>query len=153
MAAFQEHTMAQQPATISAGKETEVALACRLRHRVGRRGPSPTAGEVEIENVSRDVVEIEVTMHPLQYLRLEITNALGDPVPAAPYGHLFSPREAPTLLRLAPGEKYTHPVSLLGTVAEEKQSAGTYTVQAIYEYNGLRAVSQPLKVQVSANGG
>ena len=144
--------MTPQPTTTASAKKHAVGLACRLRHRLGRRRPSPAAGEVEIENISRDVVEIEVTMHPLQHLRLEVTNALGHPVPAAPYGHLFSPREAPSLLRLAPGEKYTHPVSLLGTIPEEQQSPGTYTVRAVYEHNGVEAVSQPLQVHISAKG-
>ena len=107
---------------------------------------------MELKNISRDVVEIEVTMHPLQHLRMDITNALGDPVPAAPYGHIFSPREAPYVLRLAPGEKYTHPVSLLGTIPEEQHSPGGYTVRAVYEYNGLEAVSQPLQVHIPATG-
>jgi hypothetical protein len=105
---------------------------------------------VEIENVSADVVEIAVTMHPLQYLHLVITDAAGNLVPAAPYGNIFSPRETPYLFRLAPGEKYTHNVSLLGTIPEEQQSPGLYLVRAIYEYNGLRAVSEPLHVQLPA---
>lgn len=144
--------MGQQTAKTSAPKETRAALVCRLRHRLGRRESSPTAGEVEIENVSSDAIEMEVTMHPLQYLNLVITDAAGDLVSAAPYGNIFSPREIPYLLRLAPGEKYTHNVSLLGTVAEENQLAGTYTVHAVYEYNGLRAVSEPLQVQLPAKG-
>jgi hypothetical protein len=107
---------------------------------------------VEIENVSPDVIEIEVTMHPLQYLNLVIRDGTGNPVFAAPYGHIFSPREVPYVLRLMPGEKYTHNVSLLGTVPEEKQLSGTYTVQAVYEYNGLRAVSESLQMQLAAKG-
>jgi hypothetical protein len=107
---------------------------------------------VEIENVSADVIEIEVTMHPLQYLNLVIRDGAGNPVPAAPYGHIFSPRETSYILRLLPGEKYTHNVSLLGTVPEGNQLPGTYTVHAVYEYNGLKAVSEPLQVEVPAKG-
>jgi hypothetical protein len=123
-----------------------------LRRREGRRGVSPTAGEVEIENVSPNVVEIKGTMHPLQYLNLVILDERGRPVPAAPYGNLFSPRERPYVLRLAPGESYTHNVSLLGTIAPDKQVPGTYTVQAVYEYEGMEAVSEPLCVQIPAPG-
>jgi hypothetical protein len=144
--------MNEQTAKTAAPSETGAALACRLRHRPGRRGPSPTAGEVEIENVSLDTLEIEVTMHPLQYLDLVITDAAGDLAPAPPYGHLFSPRETPYLFRLARGEKYTHHVSLLGNIPEEQQVPGTYSVYAVYAYNGLRAVSAPLRVQLPAKG-
>jgi hypothetical protein len=110
-------------------------------------------GEVEIENISPDVIEIEVTMHPLQYLDLVITDAAGDLVPAPPYGNKFSPRETPYLFRLAPGEKYVHNVSLLGNIPEDKLLSGTYTVRATYEWNGLRAVSEPLQVQLPAKAG
>jgi hypothetical protein len=146
-------TTGEQTATTAVSTETGAVLACRLRLRVGRHGSSPSAGEVEIENVSPDVIEIEVTIHPLQYLEVVISDAAGDLVPAAPYGHLFSPREAPYLLRLAPGEKYTHPVSLLGTVLQEKLLPGPYTVRAVYEYDGLKAVSDPLAVDVADEGG
>ncbi len=132
--------------------QLKTALVCRLRHRVGRRGPSPTAGEVELENVTDGPVEIEVFMHPLQYLDLTVTDSAGATVSTHPYGHFFSPRETPYFLRLAPGEKYTHTVSLLGTVPEDKWLPGTYTVWAVYEYNGLRAVSEPLEVRLPAEG-
>ncbi len=91
-------------------------------------------------------------MHPLQYLNLVITDARGDLLPAAPYGNIFSPREIPAIFRLAPGETYTHNVSLLGTIPEEKQLPGTYTVCAVYEYNGVKAISEPLSVQLPAKG-
>jgi hypothetical protein len=140
--------MSEQTARTVAASATKAALVCRLRHRVRGRAPSPTAGEVEIENVSADLVEIEVRMHPLQYLDLLITDAAGDVVPAAPYGHMFSPREHPYLLRLLPGEKYTHNVSLLGNIPEERQSPGRYTVRAVFEYNGLKAFSDPVQVEL-----
>jgi hypothetical protein len=127
------------------------ALVCRLRRKLwSRRGPvsSPTAGEVEIDNVSSHVIEIEVRMHPLQYLHLEIVDACGNPVPAFPYGDFFSPREIPYIFRLAPGEKYIHNVGLLNGVPDEKQLPGTYTVRAVYEYPGMKAVSEPLEVQI-----
>jgi hypothetical protein len=107
---------------------------------------------VELENVSADVIAIEVWMHPLQYLNLVITDSEGNVVPASPYGNIFSPREKPYTLRLAPGEKYVHNVSLLGNVPEEKQLPGTYTVYAVYEYNGLRTVSEPVRVHLPAQG-
>jgi hypothetical protein len=106
-----------------------------------------------LENVSEDAVEIEVFMHPLQYLDLIVIDSAGARVPSHPYGDLFSPREKSYFLRLGPGERYTHPVSLLGNVPQEKRLPGTYTVRAVYEYHGLKAVSEPLEVRLPAGGG
>ena len=145
--------MGEQTATRSASIETRATLACRLRRRIGSHGAPSTAGEVEVENLSRGVIEIEAAIHPLQYLNLEVTDAAGEVVPAVPYGHIFSPRERASVLRLAPGEKYIHNVSLLGTVPAEKLLPGVYTVRAVYEYNGLRAVSEPVQVQVPPRTG
>jgi hypothetical protein len=138
--------MREQLTRISSPRETKAAIACRLRHAVGRGGA--TAGEVEIENLSADVIEIPVAMHPLQYLSLVITDAVAAPVAAPPYGNMFSPREKPYLFRLAPGEKYTCNISLLGNLPAERQLPGSYTVRAVYEFNGLKAVSEPLQVEV-----
>ena len=127
------------------------ALACRLRRKLMlRRGPaSPLTGEVELENLSQDVIEIEWDRHPLQYLHLVITDAAGSLVPATPYSDKFSPYSfTPQVFRLVPGQKYTHIVGLLGDVPEEKRLPGTYAVQAVYEYQGLKAVSEPLQVQI-----
>jgi hypothetical protein len=145
--------MGEHAATLPARKASKSILECRIRHRVGRAGPSPTSGEIEIENVSPNAIDIEVSMHPLQFLNLVITDAAGNLLPAAPYGDLFSPCETPYILSLAPGEKFTHNVSLLGTLPKEKQLPGSYSVRAVFEYNGFKAVSDPLKVQIPAEVG
>jgi hypothetical protein len=140
--------VADQTPQVLAPARATAPLVCRLRHRTGRQGPSPTSGEVEIENVSGAPVEIEVSMHPLQYLTLAVTDSRGAAVPAPAYGNLFSPRETPYLWRLATGGKYTHNVSLLGLLREEKLPSGTYVVRAVYRYKELRAVSEPLTVEL-----
>lgn len=127
-----------------------VSLACRLRPCQRRRGSSGIAGEVELENTSPNVVEIEVRTSPLQYLNLIVTDAVGKVVSASVYGDLFSPLAEPYTLRLQPGEKFTAPVSLLGNVPEGNRQRGEYTVHAVYEYTELRAVSEPLRVQLPA---
>jgi hypothetical protein len=124
------------------------ALACRLRPPQDHRGPSAIAGEVELENTSSTVLEIEVRSSPLQYLDLIVTDAAGQVVSDSFYGDLFSPLAEPYTLRLQPGEKFSAPVSLLGNVPEGKRQHGEYTVQAVYEYGGLRAVSEPLRLQL-----
>jgi hypothetical protein len=142
-------TMDEQ--TQKTGSLPELALACRLRRKLMlRRGPaSPLVGEVELENLSHDVVEIEWDRHPLQYLDLVIMDGAGSPVPATPYSDIFSPYSVtPQIFRLAPGEKYIHNVGLLHGVPDEKQLPGTYTVRAVYEYQGLKAVSEPVEVQI-----
>jgi hypothetical protein len=94
------------------------------------------------------VFEIEADRHPLQYLNLVVTDATGSVLSEGHYGDIFSPRGRIDTLRLAPGAKYHHLVSLLETVPQEKQVPGRYTVQAVYEYNGLTVVSEPLAVEL-----
>lgn len=130
----------------------QTILCCRLRHAQLRRGNSLMAGEIELENISPSVLEIENDMHPLQHLDIVVTDARGTVLSEGHYGDIFSPRGRIDILRLAPGEKYTHNVALLGTLPQDNQVPGTYTVHAVYEYNGLRAVSEPLQVQLPADG-
>ncbi len=134
----------------TASAVTPGTLVCRLRHRQLRRGSSPTAGEIELENSSPVVFEIETDRHPLQYLNLVVTDATGSVLSEGHYGDIFSPRGGIDTLRLAPGAKYHHLVSLLETLPRAKQVPGTYTVRAVYEYNGLTAISEPLDVELRA---
>ena len=69
-------------------------------------------------------------------------------ISAGHYGNLFSPPAEPSTLRLQPGEKFVAPVSFFATVPEDKRLPGSYTVQAVYEYGGTRAVSEPLTVRI-----
>jgi hypothetical protein len=123
----------------------QTTLVCRLRRKSGR---SPTAGVVELENTSPSVVELEVRNSPLQYLNLVVTGPSGAVVSHWYYGDLFSPLAEPYTFQLAPGEKLIANVSLLGNVPEEKRLPGAYTVQAVYEHRGLRAVSEQVRVEV-----
>jgi hypothetical protein len=130
----------------------QAILVCRLRHKQLLRGSSATAGEIELENSSPDVLEIETDRHPLQYLNLVVTDASGSVLSAGHYGDIFSPRGRIDTLRLAPGAKYQHPVSLLETLPQEKRVPGTYAVHAVYAYNGLRSVSESLAVELPGEG-
>lgn len=127
-------------------------LVCRLRHKHLQRGKASMAGEIELENSSPHVLEIKTEMHPLQYLNLVVKDARGRIHSEGHYGDIFSPRGKIDTLRLAPGAKYQHIVSLLGTLPEKKRLPGKYSVQAVYDYNGLRAVSEPLAVEVPGEG-
>jgi hypothetical protein len=130
----------------------QAILVCRLRHKQLLRGSSATAGEIELENSSPDVLEIETDRHPLQHLNLVVTDASRNLLSEGHYGDIFSPRGKVDTLRLAPGAKYQHPISLLETVPQEKRVSGTYLVRAVYAYNGLRVVSEPLAVELPGDG-
>jgi hypothetical protein len=87
-------------------------------------------------------------MSPLQHLNLVVKDEAGNVVSEGHYGDRFSPVAEPYTFSLAPGQKYTHNVALLGTVPERKRLPGRYTVQAVYQARGLTAVSAPLALEL-----
>jgi hypothetical protein len=99
---------------------------------------------VELENASPEAVEIEYDRHPLQYLDMLVSGPGGAPVSEGYYGDIFSPLGRTATLRLEPGQKFVHNVSLLGTMPREKQRPGTYVARAVYQYKGMRVCSEPL---------
>jgi hypothetical protein len=99
---------------------------------------------VVLENVSSTAVEIEYDRHPLQYLDMVVTGPGGAVVSAGHYGDIFSPLGRTSALRLEPGQQFTHNVSLLGRTPQAEERPGTYVARAIYQYKGLRVVSEPL---------
>ncbi len=136
--------MPEQLTQASAQSPPQTRLACRLRKRTTERAAQRVgAGEVELENVSDDVLEIEYQRSVIQYLDMVVTDSQGRVLSDGCYGDVFSPTAEPRILRLKPGEKFVHPVSLDGHVPREKLNPGNYTVQAVYKYKGLRAVSEP----------
>src|SRR3954447_11082918 len=145
---MKEGCVAMTRALTGADRQVEVPvpspLACRLRPKavVGRQGPIPNMGEVELENCSHAPLEIEYTMTPLQFLELEVIGPCGGVVSEGHFSDRFSPTLEPTVLRLMPGEKFTSTVSLLATVPREKRLAGRYTVQATYRFAGNNAMAE-----------
>jgi hypothetical protein len=125
-------------------------LTCRLwpKEVIGRQGPVPNMGEVELENCSGTPVEIEYTMTPLQFLELVVIGPGGEVVSDGHFSDRFSPAREPAVLRLMPGEKFTSNVPLLATVPHEKRVPGTYTVQASYRLHGARVGAEPVTVQL-----
>ena len=124
-------------------------LALRLRPKevIGRQGPVPNMGEVELENCSDAPLEIEYTMTPLQFLELEVIGPSGALVSEGHFADRFSPTRDPAVLRLMPGEKFIANVSLLATVPHDKRSPGRYTVQAFYCFQGRRVTAEPVTVE------
>jgi hypothetical protein len=129
----------------------QIALACHLRKKevAGTQGPLKNMGEVELENISPTFVEISYQMSPLQYLEVFVNGPSGSIVSEGHFGDRFSPMRQERVLRLQPGEKFRSDVPLLGTVPREKRTAGVYKVQAVYEYDGIRASSNTVEVTVS----
>jgi hypothetical protein len=126
-----------------------IVLALRLRPKevIGRQGPVPNMGEVELENCSDAPLEIEYTMTPLQFLEIEVIGPSGAVMSEGHFADRFSPTRDPAVLRLMPGEKFTANVSLLATVPHDKRSPGRYTVQASYCFQGRRVTAEPVTVE------
>jgi hypothetical protein len=133
----------------------QAPLACKLRPKevIGRDGPIPNMGEVELENLSDALLEIEYTMTPLQFLQLEVIGPGGKTVSEGHFSDRFSPRLEPAVLRLMPGEKFTSNVSLLATLPLEKRVAGRYTIQASYRFQGKTVMAEPLMLELSDGRG
>ena len=145
--------MADQLVEVGQPTALRSKLTCRLRKKTtGRAAGSPTAGEVELENTSGEVLEIVSHFSPFQYLDIVVRDASGRVLSEGHYGDIFSPMENAYVWRLQPGEKLLHPVSLTAAVPQEKIAPGEYTVQAVYEHNGLRAVSEPFRFQIAGEG-
>ena len=132
----------------------EPPLACRLRRKevIGRHGPVPNMGEVELENCSDAPLEIEHTMTPLQYFDLEVTGPNGEVISEGHFSDRFSPTLHPAVLRLLPGDKFTSNVPLLATVPRDKRLPGRYLVHASYRYRGSKVAAEPLTVEWIGDG-
>jgi hypothetical protein len=150
-----EESFAMTEATTAAGvqakSQNQPPLACRLRPKevIGRRGPVPNMGEVELENCSDAPLEIEYTMPPLQFFELEVIGPGGGVVSEGHFSDRFSPTRETAVLRLMPGEKFTSNVSLLATVPRDKRLPGGYTVRASYCFQGRRVTAEPLTVELT----
>jgi hypothetical protein len=142
-------------ALMASGAEAKLpsgpALTCRLRPRemIGREGAVPNMGEVELENCSGGVLEIEHTMTPLQFFDLEVVGPGGQVVSEGHFSDRFSPTRKPAVLRLTPGEKVAFTVSLLATVPRERRVPGKYTIRGSYRFQGIRIQAEPLTIELT----
>jgi hypothetical protein len=125
-------------------------LVCRLSHKklTGRRASVQNMGEFELENVSSSPLEISYWMTWLQYLNLVVKDAAGQVLSDGHFGDRFAPTLEPMVLRLEPGEKLAANVHLFATVRGDPMPQGTYFVQAEYEYDGWRCVSEPVSAVI-----
>src|SRR5947209_6162110 len=96
------------PSAMPREAHEKIQLACRLRPKemVGNRGPLKHMGELQLENVTAEPVEISFQMSPLQYLELVVNGPSGSVVSEGHFGDRFSPMRDERVLRLEPGEKF-----------------------------------------------
>jgi hypothetical protein len=127
---------------------SRLLAACAAGGTAGPSAAVPNMGEVELENVSAKPLEIVYRMTALQYLNLVVTTPDGRVVSEGHFGDRFAPTLAPMALRLEPGDKFRANVHLFATVHCEPIPPGRYLVQAVYDCNGFRAVSEPVPVMV-----
>ena len=105
--------------------------------------------QIALKNEGSNRVEIEWYSDPLQYLNITFRRADGSDIPSIPYGLLFAPyAPAPQVLRLLPGEIYQRTVNLLAVVKEGEVSAGRYSLRAIYNYDGITAISDTVEISI-----
>lgn len=110
-------------------------MSCRLEQRPDRVERSPTSGRVFLQNCSRVNLTIIYDTHPLSHLDLIVHDIEGKLLPTRHYGtYLFTLFDTFRQLELAPGEIYSHNVSLLRNVEPEITSPGTFDVHAEYAY-------------------
>jgi hypothetical protein len=148
----EDFAMSQATATgLQAPAPKGALLALRLRPKevIGRQGPVPNMGEVELENCSEAPLEIEYTMTPLQFLELEVLGPNGVVVSEGHFADRFSPSKDAAVLRLMPGEKFAANVSLLATVPPAKRSPGKHTIQASYCFQGRRVAAEPVTLDAA----
>jgi hypothetical protein len=128
-------------------------ISCSLRRKevVGRNGPIPLMAEVEIKNISQGTLEIEYRMTALQFLNLVVTDANGKLLSEGHFGDRFAPTEHPRTLRLGPGETHAANIHLFATASKWKNVPGLYLVRATYEYNKVRATSEPVEVTIESS--
>ncbi len=112
-----------------------------------RSGGSPLDGKLELAVYSTRVLLVAFNEHLLQYLRFTITSPLGE-VFEGPYAS-FGPLAPTHHHRFSPGERMSVRVNLLNTIAADQITVGAYTVEAVYDYDGVRSRADPVRVEVT----
>ena len=116
-------------------------------------GEDPS-GEVEIKNISKQVLVITYNTDPWEFLNLEVTDPAGKMISSGKYGHRFSPStfdKGQKQLVLRPGETYREAVQAFGNSKEgDLTTPGVYNVVAVFEYEKLRAVAAPVMLNVGS---
>jgi len=128
--------------------QDNLRLQCRIipQRKAGKIGDI-VLGQIELKNVGEASIEIRWYSDPMQYLNLIVRDPDGKNISVFCYGDQFSPYwPAPQILNLHPRESYSSTVNLLGTVKKKNMVPGSYRIQAIYNYENIKAVSEVVEI-------
>ena len=120
-------------------------VRCSLKKVTGR---SPLDGKLELANYGTRAVLVAFDGNLLQHLRFIVTD---------PYGGVTDERydTFPTLAggvrqhRFNPGERLSVSVNLLNTIEADQITIGTYTIEAVYDYDGVQSRAEPVRVELT----
>lgn len=119
-------------------------VRCALRKK---SSGFPLYGKVELAVYATRALLIAHNSDLLQYLRLKITDPLGG-VSEGPYGE-FPVLPSVVLSRILPGPLTSITVNLLNPIPVHEIMMGAYTVEAVYDYDGVQSRAEPLRVEVT----
>jgi uncharacterized protein (TIGR02996 family) len=120
-------------------------VRCSLKNVTGR---SPLDGRLELANFGTRAVIVAFDAHILQYLRFTITD---------PYGGVSDewyetyPTSAGGVRhhRFTGGERLSVSVNLLNTIEADQITIGAYTIEAVYDYDGVQSRADPVRVELT----
>ncbi len=110
-------------------------------------------GEVAIKNTGKHDIVITYNANPWEFLDLDVTNPAGKKISDGKYGGRFSPLspKAQQQIVLKPGETYRGAVEVFGNSKEnDRTTPGAYKVTAVFEYNKLRAIADPVVINIGS---
>lgn len=125
------------------------SLICRLYQQRPGDARRCFVGVAEITNATQEEFRIPWDHDPLQHLDLRVFDEGGVELNEYLYGELFNPIGATEVLRLQPGEAYTHTVHLLDVVSKSKWKNGVYTIRASYRVGEHVACAEQIQITVT----
>ncbi|MBN9120321.1 MAG: TIGR02996 domain-containing protein [Planctomycetes bacterium] len=111
-------------------------------------GSDPRTGKLELANYATRALLITIDANDLQYLRLIVTDPLGA-VTDAWYGRFPVHAGGARTRQIDAANKLTLTVNLLNTVPVAEVTVGTYTVEAVYDYDGVQSRADPVRVELT----
>ena len=119
-------------------------VRCSLRKVTDR---SPLDGKLELANFATRAMLVTFDSNLLQYLRFTITHPV---VGVSEEWYETYPRLAGVVQhRLNPGDRMSISVNLLNTIEADQITVGTYTIEAVYDYDGVQSRADPVRVELT----
>jgi uncharacterized protein (TIGR02996 family) len=118
---------------------------CGLRKTAGG---DPRTGKLELANYATRALIVAIDSHDLQYLRLAVTDPLGA-VTNKRYGEFPLLAGGVRHRRIEAANKLSLTVNLLNTIAVEEIMVGTYTIEAVYDYDGVQSRAEAVRVELT----